>query len=180
MDGVAAGLIAALIGGVSGYVSALLTNVIERRKVIDESVRAIRSVRYAELWRFMSLLPKWPRAENVTYRDLDILSRSLRNWYFGVADEPGDRRLERKEGTTPPETESPKADPGGMYLSTSARHEYGKFQECIMSTVDGAAKGHRDSRLTGDDYSEVQRRASSLRTAMTADLLSRRRAFMVR
>jgi hypothetical protein len=94
MDGVLTGLVAALVGGASGYVSAFLTNVIERRRVIDESVRAVRTSRYAELWRKTSLLPKWPRNEGVTYGDLDELSKWFRSWYFGTGPSTGTKQPE--------------------------------------------------------------------------------------
>jgi hypothetical protein len=91
MDGIISGLIAAIVGGVSGYVSAFLTNVIERRKEIDEGVRSVRTVRYAQLWRATVLLPKWPRDEAVTYEDVGKLSEEFRGWYFGTSAPPTTR-----------------------------------------------------------------------------------------
>jgi hypothetical protein len=181
MDGVLTGLVAALVGGASGYVSAFLTNVIERRRVIDESVRAVRTSRYAELWRRTSVLPKWPRDEGVTYGDLAELSKWLRSWYFGTGPSTGTKESEPTGPSQTPTATTEGQGPGGMYLSAPARKAYGALQEQIVNVVARERDGESGDRpLSPQDYQAIQNRASRLRTEMTTDLLSRRRTFMVR
>jgi hypothetical protein len=182
MDAFVTGLIAALVGGVSGYVSAFLTNVIERRKVIDESVRGVRTGRYAELWRATALLPKWPRNDQATYEDVRKLSEGFRAWYFGTSSQPSTPTPAGQPQDHPAAAPSPSPEgPGGMYLSSQARKAYGTLQELIAGVVARErVAGGLDRPLSPEDYGAIQDRASRLRTEMTTDLLSRRRTFMVR
>jgi hypothetical protein len=69
---------------------------------VDEGLRAKRETSYLELWKLTSLLPEWPRADDVTYAKLGELSRAMRDWYFNG---------------------------GGLYLSRQARTAYGKVQD---------------------------------------------------
>ncbi|HZA60422.1 MAG TPA: hypothetical protein VE754_01910 [Actinomycetota bacterium] len=186
MEGIVTGLIAALVGGVSGYVSAFLTNFIERRKVIDESVRTVRTETYAFLWRKTALLPKWPRAEHVTYRDVLRLSEEFREWYFGTLPTAAAGQMSSSQSKTPntqsetPESAPHAQGPGGMYLSASARGAYGRLQDQITQLVKQERAAGLDRPLSTPDYDALQSKASRLRTEMTRDLLSRRRTFMVR
>lgn len=49
---------------------------------IDLDLRKRRLDVYQEIWRKTEILPKWPRAESVTYDDFYEFSESLRQWYF--------------------------------------------------------------------------------------------------
>lgn len=60
---------------------------------IDLDLRKRRIDAYKELWTATAVLPKWPRAQGVTYESLLALSAAMRRWYF---------------------------DGGGMYLSRTA------------------------------------------------------------
>lgn len=73
---------------------------------IDLDLRQRRITVYQEMWGRTSLLPKWPRATNVTYEKLTALSEALRDWYFNS---------------------------GGMYLSTKGRDAYGHLQDAILA-----------------------------------------------
>jgi hypothetical protein len=79
---------------------------------IDEGLRAKREADYLKLWTLTGLVPKYPRADDVTYAKLDKLSRDMRDWYF--------------EG-------------GGLYLSRQARKGYGNLQDALQPMIRNAA-----------------------------------------
>jgi hypothetical protein len=169
MEELATGLVAALVGGVAGFVTSLVSNLFERRRVIDESVRDARLQVYASLWRKFGFIPKWPRG-SVTSAQLQQLSRSLRDWYFGTSPEMALATPEDGDRTRP----------GGMHLSAKSREKYNEFQTAIQrlaQTVDGRTA---DDPISGDAYDQLQERVSALRAEITEDLLSRRRAFLTR
>jgi hypothetical protein len=179
MNGVLTTLIAAIVGSAAGYVSALLTSLLQRRAVIDESIRAIRSDLYAAVWRKMALFPLWPRAEDVTYGAVLELSRSLRSWFFGASPEGPSQPAPAKLGGAPG-NELPHP-PGGMYLSRPARSAFLALQEHLNEVVEPKDdRDELDHKLGRADYDSIQRKCSELRTEITRDLLSRRRAFLVR
>jgi hypothetical protein len=97
------------------------------------------------------LLPKWPRATDVTYAKLHTLSEGLRDWYF----------LE-----------------GGIYLSEEARKAYGNVQENVCLTVQGK-QDEQDKTISDAEYDKLVDCCSALRTELTRDLQSRKRAFVV-
>jgi hypothetical protein len=78
--------------------------------VIDTDLRNKRVDAYATLWQLTQVLPKWPRAEGVTYERLRQFSAELREWYFHT---------------------------GGMWLSHAARDAYGDVQEAIWELPAG-------------------------------------------
>jgi hypothetical protein len=169
MDELATGLVAALVGGVAGFGTSLVSNLFERRRVIDESVREARLQVYESLWRKFGFIPRWPRG-SVTPAQLQQLSRSLRDWFFGTAPETA---------LAAPE-DGGKTRPGGMYLSAKSREKYNDFQTTIQTlaqTVDGRTA---DDPISGDAYDQLQERVSALRAEITEDLLSRRRVFLTR
>ncbi len=142
-------LLPALLGGVGGYLAALLKSVLDMRAKVDEELRTARAGVYKPLWQRMELLPQWPRATNVTYKDLKDLSEAFRDWYF-------------KEG--------------GIYLSHTARKKYGDAQEAMTQAFQ---KNDLATVISGQDYDVVREKLSLLRTELTNDLLSRRRALLV-
>jgi len=81
---------------------------------IDVHLREKRILVYEKLWLETALLPKWPRAENLTYHHLLEFSEKLRDWYF-------------KEG--------------GMYLSKDARQAYGETQDAIWEVLKDKPSG---------------------------------------
>jgi hypothetical protein len=76
---------------------------------IDIDLRERRITHYTELWLETSILPKWPRANDVTYERLHTFSMSLRDWYF--------------KG-------------GGMFLSYSSSLAYRVLQDLLTSILD--------------------------------------------
>jgi len=65
-------------------------------------------------------------------------------------------------------------DKGGMFLSVQARKAYGDLQEEINRVVTVKSTG----QVSKEHYEQVMTRCSALRTELTNDLLSRRRAFL--
>jgi hypothetical protein len=169
MAELATGLVAALVGGVAGFVTSLFSNLFERRREIDESVRETRLQVYEALWRKFGFIPKWPRG-SVTPAQLQQLSRSLRDWYFGTA----------PETALPTPEDGGATRPGGMYLSTRSRERYNEFQTAIQDLAETADGRAADDPISDDDYKQLQDRVSALRAEITKDLLSRRRAFLTR
>lgn len=111
---------------------------------IDLDLRKRRIDVYGALWKATSLLPKWPRAEDVTYEQLRALSQNLRQWYY---------------------------EQGGMYLSRTTHDEgYGPLQGAITKVVADGANGP----LSPGDYETVRQRCSALRSMLAADIQSRR------
>lgn len=75
---------------------------------IDVHLREKRITVYGKLWKATEILPKWPRAESVTYAQLLEFSETMRDWYFGE---------------------------GGMYLSRDAQGAYGALQDAIWAIL---------------------------------------------
>jgi hypothetical protein len=169
MEELATGLVAALVGGVAGFVTSLASNLFERRRVIDESVRKARLQVYESLWRKFGFIPKWPQG-SATPAQLQQLSRSLRDWYFGTAPETA--------LATPEDVD--KTHPGGMYLSTKSREKYNEFQTAIQTLAQTVDDRTVDDPISGDAYDQLQKKVSALRVEITEDLLSRRRGFLTR
>lgn len=151
MDGLSALVIPALVGAVVAALGALIQGVLSAREKIDESLRQERVKQYSVLWKKTGLLPKWPRADAVTYADLDRCSAEFRDWYF---------------------------DGGGIFLSTRARKVYGDAQDAIGRVLQSHPAG-RDARLSTPDYDALQASLSALRTELTRDLMSRKRALLL-
>ena len=141
-------VVPALVGAAVAALGALIQSLLSAREKIDESLREERVRQYRVLWEKTGLLPLWPRAEHVTYARLSRMSTDFRDWYFHG---------------------------GGLFLSTRARKAYGKAQEAIAAVLE-AQGGDRDAALSAPDYDALQQRLSALRTELTGDLLSRRRA----
>lgn len=60
-------------------------------------------------------------------------------------------------------------------MSTEARKVYGDLQE----TLNQVSEKHRSGTISEEHYEMVRENCSKLRTELTKDLLSRRRAFLV-
>ncbi|HSU15018.1 hypothetical protein [Longimicrobium sp.] len=110
----------------------------------DTDLRQRRIPEYTELWSLTQLLPRWPRADNVTGQDLRSLSESLRDWYFSG---------------------------GGMFLSAESFKAYGDLQDRLVEFLDD----HSDlvKPISGPDYDRIRQYCSTLRSELTADIVSR-------
>jgi hypothetical protein len=111
---------------------------------IDLDLRSRRIAVYSELWKATEILPKWPRAEQVTYEQLYGFSKQLRDWYFRN---------------------------GGMYLSRNThKSAYGPLQDELSRILKDQPKG----LVKPPDYDSVRDRCSQLRSALAEDIESRR------
>jgi hypothetical protein len=111
---------------------------------IDVDLRKRRIDAYQELWKSTALLPKWPKADGVTYERLLQFSEELRSWYF---------------------------DKGGIYLSRSTHDDaYGPLQDALAELL-GANKS---GPISNEHYEVVRRLCSRLRGALAGDIESRR------
>ena len=111
---------------------------------IDVDLRVRRIAVYKELWSATSLLPKWPKATDVTYEDLLRFSEDLRDWYFKK---------------------------GGMYFSRSTHDKaYSPLQDALAEVLRSKSSGV----ITDEHYEKIRTACSTLRSALAGDVESRR------
>ena len=148
----AAGGTGVIIAGLSAWLGKVWANrIAEAQKQalkiatkIDLDLRKRRIEVYKELWEATAILPKWPRAENVTYETLRKLSETLRAWYF---------------------------EKGGMYLSRKTHENgYSPLQDALAELL----KQDLSSKLSEEHYDLIRKKCSTLRTSLTEDIESRR------
>lgn len=129
----------------SAGILALLNGWLSGRAGIDENLRSQREELYPALWSATAVVSFWPRVE-VTRDGLDKLHRTLRSWYY---------------------------EKGGLYMSEDSRARYGNVQELIAALLKHDS-GPADV-LAEERHTDLMKTASSLRTALTEDLDTRRR-----
>jgi hypothetical protein len=144
-------VVSSLVGGVVGAGSAILKNSLSARSKVDQHLRDERLTHYRVLWKKTGLIPKWPKADDVTYDKLDKLTKELRDWYY---------------------------DGGGICLSAQAREAYTQVQK-LLNKVLVPHKGDLSKRISPEDYDSLAECCSALRTELTQDLLSRKRALLI-
>ena len=120
-------------------------NLLTQAAAVDTDLRERRIPHYTKLWALTRLLPKWPRAEGITHKDLRELSEHLRKWYF--------------EG-------------GGMFLSRVSVGAYKQLQDELARFL--STRQPLTARITDEEYEEFRGYCSALRTALTNDIVSRR------
>ena len=147
-------VVSALTGAVVTAVAAIIQNILSLRAKFDESLRESRLAAYKPLWKKTKLLPMWPRADNVTYAAIQKLSEDFREWYFDV---------------------------GGIYLSAQSRKTFENVQKKLCEVVESdQAREDENASITGTEYDIVQSKCSALRTELTRDLQSRKRALLAK
>jgi hypothetical protein len=144
----AAGGVGVIVAGLAAWLGKVWADrIAQSQKLIGEidiDLRAKRIPVYAELWKATSLLPKWPRATDVSYEQLGELSKTLRRWYYHS---------------------------GGMYLSqTTHRGAYSPLQDAIGKLLVEGKTG----MLSDADYDKIRDCCSALRSALANDIESRR------
>lgn len=144
----AAGGAGAIIAGLSLWLGKVWADRIAQTQKftgeIDLDLRARRLNVYPELWKLTAMLPKWPRAKDVTYEKLTGFSETLKKWYF---------------------------ETGGMYLSRATHYKaYSPLQDTIAEVL----ARHSSGPISDQDYDTVREKCSALRTALTEDIESRR------
>jgi len=151
-------VIAALLGALGATLVALINGVLSSRQKVRDELRDIRLEKYPDAWKLTSSVPRWPRAD-LTYADLRLLHRELKNWYFDV---------------------------GGLYMSENARARYGDVQGLLEAYLEGRQESDSDavpgsagaSAQGGSEtvYEAIMETCSAFRTSLTEDLATRRSA----
>jgi len=123
---------------------------------VDLDLRKLRITAYEALWKMTAVLPRWPRASDVTYRKLKQFSTNMRMWYF---------------------------ETGGLYLSERSMKAYNELQEKLWSILEPLDERTLDCVVQGSErrdlsshYDLIRLKCSKLRTSLTNDVLSRRLA----
>ncbi|MGH8646275.1 MAG: hypothetical protein ACREX4_18170 [Gammaproteobacteria bacterium] len=107
-------VISSLVGAAVSYIGAVAKSALDFRTKVDESLIKTRTDVYKVLWKMTALLPKWPRAEDVTYEQIENLSKQFREWYF---------------------------EEGGIYLSRKAQKAYATLQDTISDVLKASSPG---------------------------------------
>ena len=144
----AAGGSAVIVAGLAAWLGKVWADrIAQTQKLmqgIDIDLRTKRIDVYGELRKSTAILPKWPKATNVTYEQLLSFSDSLRTWYF---------------------------EKGGIYLSRSTHNNaYSPLQDALADVL----RTHNSGPVSDEDYDAIRSRCSALRTALAADIQSRR------
>src|SRR5689334_10341146 len=108
-----AALIAGAVGVLTTYLAAVLKLRSDLRFAYDKDLREKRIPKYEELWKLTGRFPKYGRAPELTFSDVEELSDQLRDWYFTK---------------------------GGMFLSDEGRNAYFSFQEGLAHTTPAHAQ----------------------------------------
>ena len=93
---------------------AAYTQALSFNTQVDVHLREKRLAVYAELWQITQVLPKWPRAIDVTYEKLSQFSQDLQDWYFKK---------------------------GGMFFSEETKDAYVALQDGIWDILKASPKG---------------------------------------
>jgi hypothetical protein len=136
-----------LLGLASAYIGLYWKVKKDLEAQYDKDLRSERLKAYVALWKLLQPLAKYARSEPVTPKSLKKLSGDLRQWYFEV---------------------------GGLFLSAQTRDAYFSLQD-ELKTKSTADAGQLDRELTDRDFEELRKRGSSLRTATTVDVGSRKK-----
>ncbi|CAN7749496.1 hypothetical protein LJR084_006800 [Variovorax sp. LjRoot84] len=144
----AAGGSAVIVAGLAALLGKVwIDRIVQTQKLLQEIDIDLRTKRigvYEELWKSTAILPKWPKATDVTYEQLLLFSEGLRKWYF---------------------------EKGGMYLSRSThKRAYGPLQDALAEVL----RIHKTGPVSVEDYETIRSRCSALRTALASDIESRR------
>lgn len=139
------GVVSALLGALATYVFAVLKLRKELEYKYDTDLRDKRIPQYLALWMLLEVLAKYARPRQLTFEDLRQLSVSLREWYF---------------------------QQGGLFLSDKSRDDYFALQDGITDVLAGdfSPKAEVDEAI----YETLRAKGSTLRTAMTQDVGTRK------
>ena len=140
------GLLGFLLGAASTYLGLYWRIRKELEAQYDKELRTERLKHYTELWSLTERLAKYSRPAPVTIAVLRLLSAELRDWYFKK---------------------------GGLFMSQRTRDAYFALQDALKETI-GASVRNDDYQLQEAEFEGIRKMGSRLRTAMTADVGSRK------
>lgn len=126
-------------------ISAVLGAALSLRAKIDEGLRGARLKSYPQLWQHTATASRWPRTK-LDFAQLAEFHKALRLWYY---------------------------TDGGLFLSEHTRELYGSLQELNHWMLQNREHAGVIS-ISEREYQQLMEACSSLRTAMTQDLQTRR------
>ncbi len=151
----------------------------------DTALRSERVAEYRKLWELMINLPKYPRPVELSIEGLECLAMECRKWYFAggglfLSEEARERYFNLQDGCKIILEKSCKGWPSDSDETPSEdflrkhldRQDNWKPPMAIVNLA-----GHRFEKqdfLPGKVTEELRRLGSSLRTALTDDVLTRR------
>jgi hypothetical protein len=138
-------IVGALATLMIGTIGALLGAALTSRAKIDEGLRDSRLKVYPQLWEHTATASQWPR-NSLNTTQLSEFHKALRHWYYTS---------------------------GGLFLSERARTLYGDLQELNQCMLQNR-EHEKTALITVDEYEELRKVCSSLRTALTLDLQTRK------
>jgi hypothetical protein len=142
---VAAILLAAGIGAISGILTTSWKTRKDLESQYDIALRKHRITAYKELWKHLEPFADYSPPAKLTYDRLAEVSIALRQWYF---------------------------QEGGIFLSIKTRGPYFNLQQALTELSDGH-KGSGRKELDPDTSRIVRTLASRLRTSTTQDVATR-------
>lgn len=124
----------------------VLQRSLESTAQLDVDLRNKRESAYKSLWSLSSPISRFPPNVRVTYADVEHMLVSMREWYF--------------------------IEHGGLYLSRPAQQAYSDAAAELtrLCQAKGSESVWKDSE---DNYYQMHRALSTLRTELTEDLQTR-------
>ena len=147
-----------LIGGVAGFVPAVITYFSTRFKTrleltveYDKELQKSRLEAYKKLWGMLDKFAKYGR-EPLTYEMLRKVSDETRNWYFHE---------------------------GGIYLTRASRTPYFEMKKRMQRLLeDRTLKGDPSAVIKDEMLSPMLDAGSSLRTSLSDDIGTKRASWL--
>jgi hypothetical protein len=138
-------IVGALATLMIGTIGAVLGAALTSRAKIDEGLRDSRLKVYPQLWEHTATASRWPR-NTLSITQLSEFHNALRDWYYKS---------------------------GGLFLSERARELYGNLQE-LNDWMLQSREHEGTTPITEAEYAGLREVCSSLRTALTLDLQTRK------
>jgi hypothetical protein len=142
------GIVSAFSGGLIAYVFAVFKLRKEFEFKYDTDLRDKRITQYLELWKLLEDLAKYARPKALTFTDLELLTTSLREWYF---------------------------QKGGLFLSDNSRDCYFDLQDAIKNVLVANSEA-KETEIAEQTYESLRSVGSNLRTALAQDVGTRKAA----
>jgi len=148
-----------LIGGVGGFVSAVITYISARAKTrlelaveYDKKLQESRLEAYKKLWAMLEPLARFGRDRAVTYEDLRGISDLSRSWYFRE---------------------------GGIYLTKESRGPYFRWKGLMQPLLDNNQFADQPKApIPETELEKVISAGSTLRTSLSDDIGTKRASWL--
>jgi hypothetical protein len=148
-----------LVGGVAGFVSAVITYFSTRFKTrleltaeYDKELQNNRLTTYKKLWGMLDKFARYGREGPVTYKVLCQVSNDTRNWYF---------------------------HDGGIYLTRASRGPYFRLKQLMQDALDNKVLAdHPDTVIEEKLLEPIIQAGSMLRTILSDDIGTKRASWL--